>query len=433
MRGVVTFGHGAIFVEGNKQGKGCRYRHIPYNQLYIDKDYYGNVTTVLRKQMLTAAQAMQRWGEECSQEIKDANKEQSSASKQFEFNQLVCHRHNYRDDGVKTNKNMPFAEYIVDVTAKKVMSEGGFLSMPYIVFFWQRDDDATYSTSPAMLALSEAKAANMVQADILKASSQLINPPLFVNDKNGLGRINMNPGSVNAGYVNADGKPLAIPLQSQANPAIGMEILAQHRRNIDDLMYVSLFQLLTNSTNDTATEAIMKEKEKAELLSPIGSNIQSSLALMAERELDILIEQGFFSEGSPFRPPDEIGGGEIHIDFTAPIDRMRQMPELTGINQTISALSQMAQLNPDVMNIVDFEAISRHIASVNGVPMKVLKTPKELAAIAQEKAKQEKMAQSMQMAQQAGAIAKDVIPVMAQMKDSGIADDLAPLMQGAAA
>jgi hypothetical protein len=70
-------------------------------------------------------------------------------------------------------------------------------------------------------------------------------------------------------------------------------MLAEGRAIINDSFLVTLFQILIDSPQMTATEVLQRAQEKGALLSPTMGRQQSEfLGPTIERELDVLAQQG---------------------------------------------------------------------------------------------------------------------------------------------
>jgi hypothetical protein len=223
----------------------------------------------------------------------------------------------------------------------------------------------------------------------------------------------MMAGGLNYGGVSPEGRQLIQPLQTGGNPALAESILEQRRRNINDAFLVSLFQILVETPEMTATEAMIRVQEKGQLLGPTISRQQSeALGPMIEREVSILAR----ANALPEMPPELIeAGGGYDIEYDSPMTRMMQAEEVVGLQRSVEAMTPFIQVNPELLGIYDVEQVMRDTNYINGVPTKWLKSPEEVAE-AQEQAQQaDQEAQMAEQAPIAAATMKDTAQAQALM------------------
>ena len=87
-------------------------------------------------------------------------------------------------------------------------------------------------------------------------------------------------------------------------------VLDASRQQIKDGLYTSLWQILIQNPNMTATEAMIRANEKGELLGPIGARIQHGLARLTDAEITILSQKDAFNPRSPLAVPQNLSSGE---------------------------------------------------------------------------------------------------------------------------
>jgi hypothetical protein len=115
---------------------------------------------------------------------------------------------------------------------------------------------------------------------------------------------------------------LVQPLNVGGDVRIGLEMMDQKRAIINDALLQTLFQILVDKPNITATEAMLRAQEKGQLIGPTGSRIESEfLTKMQERELDIMSAAGQFPD-----MPEVLRerGGITEIEYDSPLSRARE-------------------------------------------------------------------------------------------------------------
>lgn len=406
-----AFGTASIFIDAFSGG-GIRYRSIHLGETFIAQNHQGLVDTYFRKFRMTAHEAMSnpKWKKTLPEKItKSVNGQQY-----FDFLHCVKPRADtdpYRRDGL----GMPWASYYISLTDRTLLSEGGFRTFPYSIDRYVTNVDETYGRSPAMMVLADIKMINEMSKTDIRAVHKLVDPPLLLHNDGilgaGVSTVDMRPNALNYGAVNADGKQLIHPFQSNARVDIAESKMDQRRKSINDAFLVTLFQILVENPRMTATEALIRAQEKGALLTPaMGRQQSESLGPMIERELDVLNSQGLL----PPAPPELIESrGEYRIIYTSPLSRLQRAEEVTGIQRTFEMLTPFAQVNPDVFEVFDFDEVARITADVNGVPSRALRSPEEVKRIMAERNRQRNADQFAQAAQPTAAAIKDIAQAQA--------------------
>lgn len=140
--------------------------------------------------------------------------------------------------------------------------------MPYCIARYYKSPGETYGRGPGMTALPDMKVLNEMNKETLIGAQLANRPPVLVADDGALDAFSLVPGSINSGAVSAQGNPLAVPFNTGAQPQLGLEMMDQKRQLINDIFLVTLFQILVQNPNMTATEAMLRAQEKGQLLAP---------------------------------------------------------------------------------------------------------------------------------------------------------------------
>jgi hypothetical protein len=201
---------------------------------------------------------------------------------------------------------------------------------------------------------------------------------------------------LNYGGVDDQGRQVVQPLQTGARVDIGMEMMEQRRKVINDAFLITLFQILVDAPNMTATEAMLRAQEKGALLAPTMGRQQSEmLGPMIERELDILARAGVL----PQMPEAMIErGGEIEIEYVSPLNRAQRAEEGVAILRTLESIIPLAQYDPSVLMVFDPEMIARELSEINGVPAKILRSREQIESMKMQQAEQAQAEQLLQAA-----------------------------------
>jgi hypothetical protein len=299
---------------------------------------------------------------------------------------------------------MKYISYYICLTSRMIMSEGGYNTFPYAVSRYVTAPKEIYGRSPAMTVLPDIKMINEMSKTVIRAAHKIVDPPLLLQEDGVLQAFNTRPGALNYGGVDDQGRQVVQALQSNARVDIGMDMMEQRRKVINDAFLITLFQILVDAPAMTATEAMLRAQEKGALLAPTMGRQQSEmLGPLIERELDILARSGILP---PMPEALAERGGDVEIQYVSPLNRSQRAEEGVAILRTLEAIAPIAQLDPSVMMRFNPDAIVKELAEINGVPAKILRSDEEIAEMRQQQAQQAEAQALLQAAPVAANSAK---------------------------
>ena len=178
------------------------------------------------------------------------------------------------------------------------------------------------------------------------------------------------------------------------------------RQVINDGFLVSLFQILVETPQMTATEVLERAREKGALLSPTMGRQQSELlGPMIEREVDLLMKQGLLP-----RMPDALieAKGEFDIEYDSPLSRSQRAEEASGWLRTLEAAIAYANTTQDLAVLDQFntDVIYSQLAEINAVPPSWLNGPEQVQALRADRAQQQQTQQMIEAAPAAAGVMK---------------------------
>jgi hypothetical protein len=416
--GIGAFGTMSIFTDAYKDPtrpamKGLRYRHIHLGELYFAANHQGQIDKVFRKFRMTLRQIAQRWGKEV---LPDELKTKLADKPEDEV--WVVHRvepNREFEPGRLDRKGKRFSSHYVLKDQKVMLEEGnGYRCMPYSVARYLTAPGELYGRSPAMNVLPSINVLNEEKKIMLKQGHRSVDPILLVHDDGIIDGMSMRPGSAVAGGVSADGRPLVHTLPV-GNLAIGKDMMDDERITINDAFLVTLFQILVETPQMTATEVMERAREKGALLSPTMGRFQSEcLGTMIEREVSLLMDQGLIP------PPPRMlieAGGDYKVEYDAPLNRAMRAEAAAGGMRTFQyAVEMAAQMqDPSILDSFNTDVMIPEMADINGMPVRWLRTEDDIAA----------RRQGRQVDQTAGQLTQ-ALPGMAAMMKATSPDGTAP-------
>jgi hypothetical protein len=140
----------------------------------------------------------------------------------------------------------------------------------------------------------------------------------------------------------------------------------------------------------------------------MGRQETEFLAPMIERELDVLWRRGILQRELPAMPQSLAqAGGVLKVVYTSPLTRLAMAAQVTAIQAWFSDLAPMAQVKPDVLDVVDTDAAALILADARGVPQKARRTPDAVTQARQARAQQVNQQNILAAAPIAAKAAKD--------------------------
>lgn len=397
-----AYGTGSMFIDDLAGFKGLRYKNVHLGEIYLQENHQGIVDSVCRHFMLTARQAFQKFGEKCPDTIKGVYK--SAPERPFYFLHWVRPREDM-DPERRDFKGMPIASYYVSVEGSTVVQEEGYKSFPYAISRYFQASNEVYGRSPAMDVLPSIKTLNEQKKAMLKQGHRATDPVLLAHDDGVIDGFDLTPGSLNMGGVSSDGRALVHTLPV-GNVQAGKEMMEEEKALINDTFLVSLFQILTENPEMTATEVLERTREKGMLLSPtVGRQESEYKGPMIHRELDILSKQGLL-------PPQpkllKSAKGAYKIVHDSPISRAQKAEWASGAMRTVEQLMTVSQAmqDPSYLDYINWNVAAPAVAKINGTPDSWINTKEDIQKMRQSRAKQQQVQTAIQAAPSMAAVVK---------------------------
>ena len=397
-----VYGNGILYIDQPDETKGLRYRNVHLAEAYFVENHARIVDTVYRVELMTARQIVQMKGWDVPQDVTDKAKNAQQSEEKYEVLHCVYPRTD-RDPQRKDAKGMKFASLYILVAKKHQLSEGGYNSFPYAVTRYTQSSGEVYGRGPAQWALPAIKTLNEQKKTVLKQGHRIVDPVLLSHDDGSLGTFSLKAGAMNPGGVNKDGKPLVHVLPT-GNIAVGDKMMEMERAISNDAFLITLFQILIDTPQMTATEVLQRAQEKGMLLAPTAGRMQAEfLGQLIEREIDLLARQGLLPRIPPILLEAE---AEYRIEYDSPMARMQRAEKAAGFNRALSNASEYAKMTGDMeaLDWFNFDTAMPEILDINGAPVAWTRTADEVAE------KRASRAEAMQAQQ-----AVDAAPAMASV------------------
>lgn len=367
-----AFGNATMFVDRfdarwNGGIAGLRYRAVPLGETFYGQNHQGRVDRMIRWFQATPYQAVQKWGLDALPANLKGPLDQDS---QYRYNFLHCVKPRDLDEYDPQRldvKGMAFCSYYVSIEGMCLMQpEGGYRTFPYAVSRYDQTPGEVYGRGPAQIVLPALKTLNAQKATFLKQGHRAADPVLLVADDGVVGA-SLRPGALVKGGVSNDGKEL-VKILPTGNVQIAKEMMLEERNLIDDTFLVSLFKVLTEHPQMTATQVVELVNEKGMLVAPtMGRQHAEYVGGFVPRELDLLSDLRMLP---PMPPRLREAGGEYTIVDTSPLAMARRAGEQAGFMRLVESVRELVNITQDMslLDPFDFDAAIPEMATISNVP-----------------------------------------------------------------
>lgn len=374
------------------------FRCYSISDCYLKEGSDGSIDTVHRKIKMTTRQVLQEFeGDKIPAKILESKEPE----REWEIIHMVFPRTD-RDPSGATAKNMAYASFWVCNDTKDIIRESGYRSFPYHVPRWTRLPNEVYGRSPAMKCLPDIKMLNIMERTMIKAGQKIVDPPLVLPDDGFLLPIKTAPGSL---IFKAPGteNPELLP-QSTQGLQIGLEHSNQKRDFIRKCFYADWLRLGKDNKEMTAFEASERRDEKLRLMAPMLGRQQSELlGPMIVRSYELLSAAGKFPP-----PPPSLHRRRLKVCYVSPASRAQLGTKANNMSRFMQDLIPVAQVKPEVMDVIDADGMAQELAIIRGVSRKFLKSPDKIKSERDARAQQQQIQQAAQVAEPASKAMKNI-------------------------
>jgi len=417
------------------KGGGISYRYVHVGAVWVETDDRGRIDTIFYKFKLSRKAAFQKWGDRSPKCVMD--KLEAKPYEDCEFLHVVKPRKDF-DPRLIGPKGMKWESWEVSIKDREFIfirdalrgtleESGGFDTIPYIYSRFTVNPAEKHGRGPAMLILPDNESLQEMSRSQLLAGQMAAEPPLLTQDDGLLAQVDadegltLQPGALNSGWLDQFGKPRAVAFDNGYKHTLTEDMLAQKRDVINQAHLVTLFQILVDNPQMTATEALLRAQEKGQLITPtVGRQQDEMLGRMIERELDILEQQGLLP------PPPQVlveAEGEYDIVYESAATRLQKEEEIQAVRAAYADIIPLMELDPTVASVPKIHETARFLLEARGVPARLINSEEEV---------REELAAEAEVSQEEQAI--DAIPGMARAaKDLQSANLLPQQTQQAAA
>ena len=286
-------------------------------------------------------------------------------------------------------------KYILHKDAAELGEEGGYYEMPAFIPRWRKTSKSMWGHGPAMIALPDILTINSLVELILKATEKVVDPPTKVTERGLLSDLDLEP----AGLTVVRTMDSMEPYESKARFDVSQLQREQLKQSIRSMFFVDQLEL-KESPAMTATEVQTRYELMQRLLGPTLGRLQSDyLDPLVQRTFNILYRAGQFGE-----PPAIIfeSTGELDIIYTGPLVRAQRADIAQGVTRWVASLAELGEVTADVLDVPNWDAIAKELASLEGVPAKLMNSDAQIKKARRQRQEAQAAQQQALQAQEEG-------------------------------
>lgn len=372
-------------------------------EYFIDLDPKFEVNTVGREFTMTMQQIADMFGvDNSTPDVKLAvdpkNPGMSASATQ---DKLVLHmiepNKGYND---VVPSNFPFREVYWEAGSPKdkVLRAKGFYEWPGMTPRWDVVGNDPYGRSPGMDALGDVKQLQQETRRKAQAIDKMVNPPIIADVQLKNQPASMLPGGWTyvAGLDNS--RVGAKPLYQVMPPIAEMkQDIQEVQQRIKITFHNDLFTGITDlQTVRTATEIDARREEKLVLLGPVLERILGEgLGKAIDRTW------GIMSRGRLLPPPPASLRGQpthIQVDYVSMLAMAQRGLATAAIEKVWGFAGNIAAIKPEVLDKLDSDETITEYGEALGVSPKLFRSNEQVEAIRAQRAQQQNIADSAQLA-----------------------------------
>lgn len=391
-------------LEGDEMGKEQQlvFSTIPPKECFFEEDHHGKICYFYRKLSWTPVQIKEKFGDKTPSDIMEMVTKPDKASTKLDI--IFCI---YKRLGPKLDTSKILAldarpygfKYILAKTCEQLGDTGGYYDMPAFVPRWRRSSSSKFGHSPAMIALPDILTVNQLVELTLRSLEKVVDPATLVTERGLLSDLDLQAGGLTVLRSLDDMKTH----ESRARFDVANLHHDKLRASIRSAFYVDQLEL-KESPAMTATEVQVRYELMQRLLGPTLGRLQSDfLSPMIERTFMILYRSGKLPQ-----IPEGLDATDLDIQYTGPLTSAQKVDQAAKVERWLNNMARIAEIRPDVLDIVDVDAVARDLADVLSVPAKYVRDETKVTTARKQRQHQEQIAQEMAMAEQASIVAKNM-------------------------
>jgi hypothetical protein len=432
-RDLGLFGSGASILMNSFETL-IRHYNSPVGEFCLAGDFLGDVDTIGREFEKTVGELVSEFGYNAvSDRVKDLYDKANYQAPVTVLHMIEPRRE--RDMSKRDAKNKAWSSCYLEIAYGKtqtktdyagghMLREGGYDDFPALCPRWDRRSGDIYGTSPAMTVLGDVKQLFHEQLQKGKAIEYKTMPPVQAPTSMEGRPMDMLP----SGVTFSDNTQQKIETMWEVNLDLNdlREDIYDIRERIRGGMFADVFRMFSSGTHNTmtATEVAEHHEEKMLMLGPVLERLHGELLRpLVESTFARMVEVDMIA-----RPPPELEGMDLSVEFTSVLAQAQQMIGTNGVDRFVGNLGMVAQMKPDVLDKFDADAWADMYSESLGVDPKMIIGNERVGFIREARAEAARKQEMMESVAQQASAAKDLGSVSTDQPN--LATDMLNQLQG---
>lgn len=393
MLDIVDAGWCVLYIDEDEERGGYHFEQWPLAQCYVWSSKRGGmVDGIQRVFQLTAEQAVNEFGNDCSEKTRDLAR--TKPDTMVDFIHEISPRSAYVVGG-KLARNLPFASCHVEVGAKKIVRESGYHEFPCVVPRWRLIPNSAYGIGPVYTALPDIRTLNGIKR-LEYENLDIAVAGMWIAEDDGV----LNPKTIKVGgrkVIIANSVDSMKELKSGSDFNVTFTAEDRLQRSIRKILMADQLQPQDGPAM-TATEVHVRMALVRQLMGPAYGRMQAEyLAPMVHRCFGIALRTPSQPLG---QPPQSLINKNYHVRYLSPMARAAKLEDVTAIERYAAFAGQMALGGkPEALDLLSSDEAMRAVGEGLGVPQKVIPSMRAIELLREEKAKQQQQAQQQEQVQ----------------------------------
>ena len=409
---LVNFGTGPMLIYEDANDLVRCYTPCP-GEYFVASSSANRVETFGRMFVMTVSAIVQMFGlENCPNDVQQLWRDKGGA---LEIEKLVCHliEPNFEVQSPTGSAGVIPGGYtwremywMWGASNERPLSLQGFADQPHIVPRWAVTSNDAYGRSVAMDVLPDIMQLQVETERKAEAIEKMVRPPMLASMEMKNEPASILPGKVTYVAQLTAGTGMRPAYEVAPDIKAFMEDIAAIQLRVKEGFFNDLFVQLEMLGNKqmTAYEVAQRNQEKLQILGPVVERLQNeALAPAIKRVFHIMNRKGLLPP-----VPDSLHGTALGIEYVGVLALAQKAAKTAALERGASTVSSLAQVHPEVGDVVDWGAWTREYLDDLFWPKSVLNTPQAAAQLAQDRKQQMAQQQALSGAEQASKAAQNM-------------------------
>ena len=387
---------------GEDGWNGLLFSSVPVKESYFEEDYQKRVLRFYRELKWTPQQIISKFGDDVPQSIKDAEKGKDTEKRTVLYTIFPRGGRIVPIGEKRSPSKRPLVSRYILVQEKATLGkDGGLYEMPAYVARWRKTSGSKWGNSPAMFAMGDIKSLNTAKKQILIASEKRIEPPILAEERANVMDLDLRSGQVSV-VRDIDGVKA---WDSGHDIYVSQELVNDLQASIKEYFFSNDLSFPEpQGTPMSATEAQIRYELMQRLLGPTLGRLENDLLTpIVARAFKMLMREQRLPQ-----PPQSVidKNADFDVVYIGPLARAQRSDRVTSIERLSGFVANLAQINPETLDVFNFDEAIRHAGRDLGVPAELLRGSDDVEQIRDARAEQQMAMQEAMIAEQQGKAAQ---------------------------